>query len=188
MIELLAVTLPTRVGSQLSIKSLQEDLAVSPNAVSRWIEILEQLYFCYRIYPYGAAKLKAVKKAAKIYMWDWSMVEDQGPRFENLVASQLLKYCHYQEDCFGRKLELRYFRNVVNEKEIEFIVLEKNKPLFAVECKTGESQISKELVNSGKKLNIPELYQVHMGKKKFGEKSTGLVLPFIEFCKLLKMP
>ena len=33
-----------------------------------------------------------VKKEQKLYLWDWSIVPDLGPRFENFVASQLLKY------------------------------------------------------------------------------------------------
>ena len=53
LIELLVDLLPTKVGSPLSIKSIQEDLEVSPNTVSRWIEILELIYYCYRIQPYG---------------------------------------------------------------------------------------------------------------------------------------
>lgn len=112
LVELLAISLPTKVGSQLSIKSLQGCL-VSPNTVSRWIEILEKLsIFATEFIHTVHKKIEAVKKAAKLYMWDWSMVEEAGARFENLVASQLLKFCHYQEDCFGRKVELRYFKNV----------------------------------------------------------------------------
>ncbi len=60
--ELLVDSLPSRVGSPLSIKSLQEDLEVSPNTVSRWIEVLEAVYYCYRILPYGAPKIRAIKK------------------------------------------------------------------------------------------------------------------------------
>jgi len=63
LLELLVDMLPSRVGSTLSIKSLQEDLEVSPNTVSRWVEILEAIYYCYRILPYGPPKVRAVKKA-----------------------------------------------------------------------------------------------------------------------------
>lgn len=188
LVELLAQSLAPRVGSALSIKSLQEDLNVSPNTVERWIGILEQLYYCFRISPYGPPKIKAVKKTPKLYLWDWSELEDKGSRFENLVASQLLKYCHFQEDTLGLKTELRYFKDVVTEKEIDFIVLQKNKPLFAVECKSGERELSKSLVKNGKRLKIDRLYQVHLGKKDYGHESTGRVLPFLTFCKELQLP
>lgn len=188
LVELLAQTLHTKVGSTLSIKSLQEDLQVSPNTVERWIQILEQLYYCYRISPYAPPKIKAVKKAQKLFLWDWSEVEAPGPRFENLVASQLLKYCHFQEDTQGIKTELRYFKDVVTEREIDFVVLQKGKPLFAVECKTGEQELSKSLTQNAKRLKLDRLYQVHLGQKDYGHESTGRVLPFHVFCRELEMP
>ncbi|MBL7689079.1 MAG: ATP-binding protein [Bdellovibrionaceae bacterium] len=188
MIELLAESLKERVASPLSIKSLQEDLEVSPNTVDRWIQILESLYYCYRISPYGPTKIKAVKKTRKLYLWDWSELDDAGARFENFVASHLLKFCHHQEDALGLKTELRYFKDVVTGREIDFIVLQKNKPLFAVECKSGDRELSKSLSLLGRKLKIPRLYQVHRGKKDYGLESEGRVLPFTTFCRELGLP
>ncbi len=37
----------------------------------------------------------------KTYLWDWSLVPEAGPRFENLVAGHLLKYCHFLQDREG---------------------------------------------------------------------------------------
>ncbi len=185
-IELLVDMLPSRVGSTLSIKSLREDLEVSPNSVSRWIEILESVYYCYRILPYGTSKIRAIKKANKLYLWDWSEIENSGIRFENLVASQLLKYCHYLEDTQGHKMELRFIRDV-DLREIDFVVLKNKKPLFAVECKTGEKDISKNLYYFRDRTNIPQFYQVHLGKNDYTDGNIR-VLPFALFCEIEKMP
>jgi predicted AAA+ superfamily ATPase len=181
-IELLVDSLPSRVGSLLSIKSLQEDLEVSPNTVSRWIEVLEAVYYCYRILPYGAPKIRAIKKAGKIYLWDWAEIESEGPRFENLVASHLLKYCHFLEDTEGFRMELRYLRDV-DGREIDFVVLKNRKPMFAVECKTGEKSLSPHISYFKDRTSIPAFYQVHLGQKDFGIPSSGRVLPFAKFCK-----
>jgi uncharacterized protein len=181
-IELLADVLPEKVGSILSIKSLQEDLEVSPNTVSRWIEVLESVYYCYRITPYGSPRVRSVKKSNKLYLWDWAQVEQAGPRFENLVASHLLKYCHFKEDTEGYKMELRYIRDV-DLREIDFVVLQDKKPLFAVECKTGDKKISPHLNYFSKRTIIPEFYQVHLGTAKFSSGNIH-VIPFCEFCKL----
>jgi len=54
----------------------------------------------------------------------------------------------------------------VNGREIDFVVLEKSKPIFAVECKAGEKSISKSLLYFRDRLPIPRLYQVHWGLKK----------------------
>ncbi len=188
LLELLAHTLPSKVGSTLSIKSLQEDLQVSPNTVERWIQLLESVYYAYRISPYGPPKIKAVKKAQKLYLWDWSEVEDEGAKFENFVASHLLKFCHFQEDAFGLKTELRYFKDVVTEKEIDFIVLQKGKPLFAVECKSGERELSSSLVRNASRLKIPLVFQVHGGSRDFGNEKIGRVIPFHKLCSELNIP
>jgi predicted AAA+ superfamily ATPase len=72
--ELLFDQLPNTVGSVLSINSLREDLEVSFNTTKKWIEIFEKLYGIFRVYPFGPSKIKAVKKEAKLYFWDWSQV------------------------------------------------------------------------------------------------------------------
>jgi predicted AAA+ superfamily ATPase len=186
LIELLVDLLPSRVGSILSIKSLQEDLEVSPNTVSRWIEILEHVYYCYRILPYGPPKIRAVKKSNKLYLWDWGENENAGARFENMVAGHLLKYCHLLEDTEGHKMELRFIRDV-DLREIDFVVLKNKKPLFAVECKTGEAHISKHLYYFRDRTNIPIFYQVHLGTKEFSDGNCK-VLPFEKFCALENIP
>ena len=188
LVELLAELLPARVGSPLSIKSLQEDLQVSPHTVERWLTILENLYLCYRIAPHGAERAKAVKKAKKLYLWDWAQVESDGPRFENLVASHLLKYCHAVEDNEGYRMELRYLRDV-DGKEVDFLVLRGRKPLFAVECKTGERQLTKHLSYFKARYRIPKLYQVHLGEADFGDEAReGRVLPLHRLCELEHLP
>lgn len=186
LIELLVDALPERVGQPLSIKSLQEDLEVSPNTISRWIALLEQIYYCYRILPYGPAKIRAVKKTSVLYLWDWSEVENPGFRFENLVASHLLKYCHYIEDTEGDKMELRYIRDI-DGREIDFVILKNKKPVFAVECKTGEKSFSKHLFYFKERTSIPQFYQVHLGTKDYVNENCR-VLPFSTFCEIEKIP
>src|SRR5262249_20818897 len=137
--ELLLHYLPKCVGSPLSIRSLSDLLQVSHDAVDHWITVLERLYVCFRIAPYGSAKIRAVKKEKKLYFWDWSRSPEGGPRFENLVASQLLKYCHWIEDTEGYDMELRYLRDT-DKREVDFVVMREGRPEFAVECKSGENR------------------------------------------------
>ncbi len=67
VVEHLALRLPDPVGSPLSLNAQREDLQVSHQSVSRWMQMLENLYMVFRIYPFGAPKLRAVKKEAKHY-------------------------------------------------------------------------------------------------------------------------
>ena len=184
-LELLADVLPDRVGSVLSINNLRQDLSVAFETADRWIGILENLYFCFRIKPYGLPKLRAAKKEKKLYMWDWSVCDDPAARFENLVACNLLKYCHLQEDQEGERMELNFIRDSVG-REIDFVVVKNGKPLFGVECKTGESGLSKHISYFSQRAPIPAFYQVHMGEKDYEvADAKARVLPFTTFTTIL---
>ena len=105
---------------------------------------LKIFIFVFAFSPFGASRIRAVKKEQKLYLWDWSPIKEEGAKFENLVASQLLKYCHYREDVEGYKMELRYIRDT-DGREVDFVVLEDGRALFAVECKLKSAEISKAL-------------------------------------------
>ncbi len=185
-IETLAELLPGRVGSPLSIQSLSEDIQVDHKTIKRWITVLESMYYCFRIPPYGAKKIRAVKKEQKLYMWDWSTITDIGARWENMVASQLLKYCHWLEDSEGEAMELRYIRDI-DKREVDFVVIKNGKPIFAVECKSGEKGISDRIHYFAARTNIPVFYQVHRGTIAYGDDKIR-VMPFFKLCQNLKMP
>ncbi len=185
IMEILIDTLPQKIGSPLSIKSLKEDLEVSHETVERWICILESLFVCFRILPFGSAKIRAVKKEKKLYLYDWSSINNPGARFENLVACQLLKYCHFIEDTEGEKMELRFLRDT-DKRELDFVILKNKQPVFSVECKSGTS-LSSPISYFQKRTKIPKFYQVHFKQKDYESKGVR-VLPFETFCKELKMP
>jgi hypothetical protein len=186
LLELLAEELPNRVGSPLSIKNLKELLQVAHETVERWVKIFERMYFCFRIPPYGPSRVRAVKKEQKLYLWDWSTVPEPGPRFENFIACQLLKYCHFLEDTEGFRMDLRFLRDT-DKREIDFVVLKEGKPLFAVECKTGERNINPALYYFKERTPIPEYYQVHGGSRDYLRNGIR-VLPVHTFCEELKLP
>jgi predicted AAA+ superfamily ATPase len=187
LIELLADSLPQRVGSPLSIKNLSGDLEVHHATVKNWVQILDNVYFSYRISPFGSPKIRAVKKEQKLYLWDWSTIDDLGLRFENMVASHLLKYCHFLEDSDGERVELRFLRDI-DKREIDFVVLKNNKPLFAVECKTGEKNLSPHISYFKQRTQIPKFYQVHLGSKHVEVDEKCTILPFWRFCRDLSLP
>lgn len=181
-IELLVDALPSRVGSPLSIKNLSGDLEAHHSTVKNWVQILDNVYFSYRISPYGSPKIRSVKKEQKLYLWDWSSIEEKGFRFENMVASHLLKYCHFKEDSEGEKMELRFLRDT-DKREIDFVVLKNKKPIFAVECKYGERNPSPHIEYFGNRTNIPKFYQVHLGERHVEINDKFTILPFHRFCK-----
>ena len=143
-LELLMLRLPELVGSPLSINALREDLQVTHKTVAHWLQILERLYAIFRLSPFGAPRIRAVKKEQKHYHWDWSVVQEPSLRFENLVAEHLLKWVHHEQDVKGRDVELRYFRDT-DRREVDFVVVERRAPQLFVECKWGDAQVDRGL-------------------------------------------
>lgn len=188
MLELLLHHLPSCVGSPLSVNSLSKLLQVAHATVEHWITVFERLYICYRIAPFGSKQIRAVRKEKKLYFWDWSLVEDPGPRFENMVAGHLIKYCHFVEDTEGHVMELRFIRDT-DKREVDFVVLRDGSPEFAVECKSGERCAAPACSYFRARTNIPKFYQVHMGAGDFGNAATETrVIPFAALCKELSLP
>jgi hypothetical protein len=143
-LELMMVRLPELVASPLSINNLREDLEVSHKTAAGWLAILERLYAVFRLPPFGAPRLRAVKKEQKHYHFDWTLVPGDGARFENLVASHLLKWVQLEQDARGRDVELRYFRDT-DRREVDFVVVEGRTPILLVECKWGDGEVDRSL-------------------------------------------
>lgn len=160
LLQVLVDILPGKVGSLLSLNSLREDLSVAHKTVSNWVDVLERFYYHFRIYPFHHKKIRALKKEPKLYMWDWSEVPDNsGARLENIVASHLLKMCHFLNDVDGYKTDLHFLRDIEG-REVDFLVTENGKPWFAVEVKSSSKEVSRNLTYFGDRLDIPFLYQV----------------------------
>ncbi len=143
-IEQLVARLPHLVGSPLSINGLREDLQVSHKAVANWLLMLERLFVIFRVAPFGAPKIKAVKKEHKHYHFDWTPIQDPGSRFENMIGFHLLKHAHFIEDTQGYDCELRFFRDIEG-REVDFVLVRDGKALLAVECKLSERRAAPAL-------------------------------------------
>jgi len=167
---------------------LREDLQVAHRTVQNWLFILERLFVLFRIPPFGSPNIRAVKKEQKAYLWDWSLIPEPGPRFENLVACQLLKYCDFLEDTQGYAMELRYLRDT-DRREVDFVVIQQGIPIFAVECQLKESPVGIALPYFAQRTAIPQFYLVHQGKKDYEHAAFPLrVVPFQTFVKELELP
>ena len=158
-IEILVSLLPDTVSNPLSIQSLSEDLEVAYTTVARWIKYLEQLYYSYTIRPYSRKIRRSLKKEAKLYLWDWSEIDSNGPRFENLIANHLLKTVHYWTDLGIENADLSYLRNKEKE-EVDFLIRTNKKPLLAVEVKYKDTTVSNSLIKFCKQLNLSTAFQV----------------------------
>ncbi len=144
-LENLTLLLPEKVMSPLSVNSLREDLGVAFDTISSWLTQLEALYYCFRLSPFAARIATALKKEQKLYLWDYAQVENPAARFENMVASHLLKSVHLWNDLGYGDFSLHYYRDK-QKREVDFILCNRRRPLLAVECKQSDRNVSENLL------------------------------------------
>lgn len=184
-LELLMTRLPDAVGSLLSANSLSEQLQVSHKTITKWLAILERLYAIFIVAPFGSPKIKAVKKARKHYHFDWSLVSDPAARFENLVASHLLKWLHFREDTEGYRTELRYFRDIEG-REVDFVAMKDGKPVLFVECKSSDREVSQALRYLKARFPHTDAWQISAnGRRDYVSREGIRVAPAIELLATL---
>ncbi len=184
-LELLMLRLPELVGSPLSLNAVREDLQVSHKTVATWLQILERLYAIFRVSPLGTPLIRAVKKAQKHYHLDWSVVPEPPQRFENLVASHILKWIHYQQDVHGRDLELRYFRDI-DGREVDFVVIDGRKPILLVESKWSDTAVDPSLRYLKARYPEADAWQIYAAGKKDYVTPEGIrVAPSLKFLSTL---
>lgn len=160
LVEHLYLLLPDRIGSPLSLNGLKEEIGVAHNSIASWLTTLELLYICYRISPYHKKIARSLKKEQKLYLWDWSQITNPAARFENIVASHLLKSVHAWTDLGYGAYNLMYWRNKEKE-EVDFVVLKNNKPLVLFESKLSDDTLAQPLYQLSAQLgDIPAIQLV----------------------------
>jgi len=184
-LEEMMLRLPDLVGSPLSVNALREDLQVAHKTVAAWLDTLERLFALFRIPPFGAPRIRAVKQERKHYHFDWSLVAEPAARFENLVACHLLKWVHFQQDTRGRDLELRFFRDV-DGREVDFVVLEDRQPRMLVECKLADRDIDRGLRYLKTRAPGADAYQIALSGERDYVTPEGIrAVPALDFLRTL---
>jgi len=153
-VEQLLLMLPERVTSPLSINSLREDLRINHRTVTTWIEALKKICMIFSVMPWSRKISKAIRKETKVYFYDWTMVPDDGARFENMIAVSLLNMvCRWNEFGLG-DFDLRYIRNHQG-KEVDFLIINGREPFALFEAKYNNVDLSSSATFFKKHLHIP---------------------------------
>ncbi len=137
-IEMFASVLPETVGSPYTYASLGRFLEAAIPTIKRWISYLKALYFVFEVKPWSKHIRRSLKKEGKLYLWDYAEVDDDGGRFENMVASHLKKAVDYWTDSGQGEFELYYLRNRQG-REVDFLIVRDSEPWLPVEVKLSET-------------------------------------------------
>lgn len=153
-------TLRRRVGTEIVLENIANDLEVAPKTLKQWLAALERMYLIFAVRPYSKKIPRAIKKAPKVYFYDTGdVIGDEGVRYENLVATSLLKHLHFIEDSLGHRMELFYYRDK-DGHEVDFVVCRDSLVINLIEAKLTDTQISKSLRYLAEKLNPPQALQL----------------------------
>lgn len=144
LIESLVTLLPERIGSPLSINALREDLDVRFETVQNWLVALTRLFFLFSIRPYAGKLARTLRREEKVYLFDFSTIDEPGPRFENLVALHLLKLCTLWTEYGYGDFQLFYVRDR-EKREVDFLITERDKPFALFEAKLTASDVDPSL-------------------------------------------
>ncbi len=149
-----------RVGSPLSLASIARDLAVAPNTLKRYLDILQALYIVFTVQPWHDNVARAILRAPKVYFFDTGLVRgDDGVRFENAVATMLLKHVHFRQDAQGRDTGLHYLRNK-DGAEVDFALSENRQLTHLIECKLSDASVHRPLAGFG--AHFPEAEAIQL--------------------------
>ena len=179
-IQNLFLLLIEKVGGLLSYQSLCEDLSKSDKTIRNWVEILENSYLFFRVYPLGVAAT-SIKKMPKLYLFDLPRVEDEAARFENCVALAVYKEVLHQNEALGQNLQLRFLRNK-QKQEIDFAILDGKQVTHLIEVKLSDPVPSEnfkhyeKLFPKAKKIQV--VYQLEKG---FAHPGGVNVVPAADF-------
>ena len=168
----LADLLAARVGGGMNYASLATDLSVSPDTAKAWTSVLESVYYCWLVPPWSRNVANSIRKQPKAYLWDWSLVADEGARNENFVGAHLLKAVHWWTDSGLGDFGLYYLRTK-QQKEVDFLIAKDSEPFMLVECKSSPKEpLSPALVEFQKSLSVPYAFQVAVNAPASGIEPT----------------
>ena len=178
-LSLFADLLKRRVGSLVVLNNLATKLQVSHKTVKHWLEILEKMYIIFIVHPYTKKIPRAVLKPPKVYFYDNAdVIGDEGARFENLVATTILKRLNFLEDYEGFRYELCYIRDKEG-REVDFAVIKEREVDELIEAKYGDSDIAKPLCYYSEKLKPKKSLQIVATlKRPYSKGKLSVVGPF----------
>ncbi|MCP4601271.1 MAG: ATP-binding protein [Proteobacteria bacterium] len=149
-----------RVGGLINLSSMARDLEISPKTAKSWLEILERMYLVFSVKPYSRSLARAIRKSSKVYFFDNAdVLGDQGAKFENFIATSLLRRLHFLEDREGYKFELRYIRDKEG-REVDFAVLRDGELMELIEVKYSDDSPAKSLTYYAERLKPKRAVQI----------------------------
>jgi predicted AAA+ superfamily ATPase len=131
-----------QIGSLVSVNELAQNLGMSQETVSSYIDLLEKSFIVFRLSGFSKNLRKEISKRDKIFFWDLgvrnslinnfaplSLRSDTGAMWENFIIAERLKYLSN-----NNQFVTPYFWRTYTGAEVDYVE-EKNGVLSAFEIK-----------------------------------------------------
>ena len=159
-LDLLFSLLPSKVGSPLSINNLAQDTQTAFDSIKSWLALFESFYLIFRISPWTRKISRAILKEKKLYLFNYTEIQDKGSMFENMVALELFRAINNWNDYGFGRFTLHFIRNKEKE-EVDFLIADNKNPVLLVEAKFSDEAVSKSLLRFQNDLGIPAVQLVN---------------------------
>lgn len=134
--------LPETVGNPLSLNSLRGDMGpIHFNTAKNYLAALGATYLTFELPVYSRSIRRSVRKEKKIYFFDWTRPREEGARFENYAAVELLRLTALWSDAGLGHFGLNYVRQATG-RETDFLVTREDRPWLLVEAKLRDQPIA----------------------------------------------
>lgn len=147
--------LPEMAGSPISESSLAGHLQTSPPTVKNHLRRLADFFLAFPVPPYSRNIKRAILKARKWYLYDWSQVPDPAARFETYVACEMRALTQLWSDASGVMFDLFHIRDKM-KRETDFLVTRDGAPWLLVEAKLADHPVDEQhLVHAAALGHVP---------------------------------
>jgi len=139
-----------QIGNHISYAEIGSRIGLDQRTVQRYIDIFEDSFILYRLYPYSTNKRNEIGKMPKIYFYDLGirnalinnfdeikLRNDSGAMFENFIITEVKKSIKY----LNSNLNINYWRQT-SGSEVD-LILSNNSSLYACEIKFSDGKVSK---------------------------------------------
>lgn len=174
-----------RVGSPISLASIARDLSISPATLKRYLDILQALFIVFSVHPWHHNIARAIQQTPKIYFFDTGLVRgDEGIRFENAVATMLLKHVQFLQDSQGQATGLHYVRTK-DGAEVDFALSNDQTLTHLIECKLSDRKPHRALLRFGQQFPEAEAVQIVRNARQEEYIAPALITPAGEWLNRL---
>jgi predicted AAA+ superfamily ATPase len=143
-----------QIGNVINYSELANSLDADQRVIKRYVEIFEQSFIIFRLFPYSKNKRKEIIKSPKIYFYDTGLRNalikdfsglnariDKGALFENFIIVEILKQNNYLDQNYNL-----YYWRTKRGSEVDLVLEQKNE-IIGVEIKYQKKTKSRAFSN-----------------------------------------